>query len=78
MRFKQGLYRHFKGNYYTLLFTAYDSETLEEKVVYRAEYGERKIWVRPASMWDESIVLDSGEKVSRFTYVGGELPSDKK
>ena len=33
---KTGVYRHFKGNHYELLYIATDSETLEKKVVYRA------------------------------------------
>ena len=38
-------------------------------VVYRALYGERGIWVRPAAMWDEEIECD-GRTVRRFTYIG--------
>lgn len=52
---KQGYYRHFKGHYYYLVEVAYHSETLEPMVVYRALYGERKLWVRPASMWNEIV-----------------------
>ena len=42
-------FRHFKGNLYRLEGFAKDSETLEEMVVYRALYGERGLWVRPAN-----------------------------
>ena len=35
-----GRYRYYKGNEYTILGVACHSETLEELVVYRAEYGE--------------------------------------
>ena len=38
-------------------------------VVYRALYGERGIWVRPAAMWSEMIERD-GRTVRRFTYIG--------
>jgi hypothetical protein len=34
-------YRHYKGNAYTVLGMARPSETLEDLVVYRQEYGER-------------------------------------
>lgn len=73
--FKKGIYKHFKGNYYTLLYVAFDSETLQKKVVYRAEYGDKQIWVRPAEMWDEEIILPNGDKVKRFTYVGKRFPT---
>lgn len=53
MKLKPGIYRHFKGNEYRLLYTAKHSETLEDMVVYQALYGERGIWVRPAAMWAE-------------------------
>ena len=69
MELKPGKYRHFKGNEYELLFTARHSETLEEMVVYRALYGERGLWVRPASMWNELVERD-GQTFRRFTYIG--------
>ena len=65
-----GKYRHFKGNEYEVLYLARHSETLEEMVVYRALYGERGIWVRPAKMWNETVERD-GKTFKRFTYIGG-------
>ena len=59
MELKPGLYRHFKGNLYRLLYVAKHSETLEEMVVYQALYGEMGIWVRPAAMWNEHVERDS-------------------
>lgn len=53
-----GIYRHFKGNKYEVLFPATHSETGEQMVVYCALYGERGIWVRPASMWTEHVERD--------------------
>ena len=50
-----GRYRHYKGNEYEVLEIAHHSETLEPMVVYRALYGDREVWVRPAEMWNESI-----------------------
>ena len=67
--FRPGRYRHFKGKEYELLFTARHSETEELMVVYRALYGERGIWVRPAAMWNETVERD-GRRLRRFTYVG--------
>lgn len=65
---KKGVYRHFKGNLYLLLDIARHSETLEEMVVYRALYGERGVWVRPLSMWSETVRVE-GRPVARFTYI---------
>ena len=55
---KLGKYRHFKGNEYEVIGIANHSETLERMVVYRALYGEKEIWVRPAEMWNEEITRD--------------------
>ena len=68
---KIGRYRHFKGNEYEVIALATHSETGASMVVYRALYGDGGIWVRPASMWNESVERD-GKVYQRFTYVGGE------
>lgn len=65
---KIGRYRHFKGNEYEVIGIANHSETLEKMVVYRALYGEGEIWVRPASMWKETVERD-GKLFQRFTYI---------
>ena len=66
---RPGLYRHFKGGEYRVLFMARHSETEEWLVVYQALYGEKGIWVRPASMWNEEVER-GGERRKRFTYIG--------
>jgi len=71
MEIPKGRYRHFKGNEYRVLCLARDSETLEEMVVYQALYGEHEVWVRPASMWNETVSKD-GKTIKRFTYLGNE------
>ncbi len=68
MIIKPGLYRHFKGNMYKVLYNAKHSETMEDMVVYQALYGEMGIWVRPAAMFCEKIVRD-GKTIDRFTYI---------
>ena len=68
---KAGRYRHFKGNEYEVLYLAKHSETLEPMVAYRALYGERGVWVRPALMWNETVERD-GKTYQRFTYIGEE------
>lgn len=62
------IYMHYKGNKYKVLCTAKHSETLEEMVVYQALYGNKDIWVRPLSMWNEEVLVD-GKKVKRFELV---------
>ena len=61
-------FRHLKGNRYRLEGFAKDSETLEEMVVYRALYGERGLWVRPAKMFFETVERD-GKTMKRFELV---------
>lgn len=66
---RPGRYRHFKGGEYRVLCTARHSETGELMVVYRALYGEKGLWVRPAAMWNETVERD-GCAGARFTYLG--------
>jgi hypothetical protein len=69
MELRPGRYRHFKGKEYELIALATHSETLEPMVVYRALYGERGLWVRPAAMWSETVERDDWSG-PRFTYLG--------
>ena len=64
-----GRYRHYKGKEYTVLGTAWHSETLEELVVYRQEYGEHGLWVRPKQMFAETVKVD-GRDLPRFQPLG--------
>ena len=64
-------YRHFKGNIYRVLHIAKHSETLEDMVVYQAMYGEKGIWVRPKSMFEEVIERD-GKTLRRFEPISDE------
>ena len=65
---KKGVYKHYKGNKYRVLDIAIHSETLEKMVVYKALYGEEKVWVRPLSMWEETVECD-GKTVPRFELI---------
>ena len=65
-----GPYKHYKrGDDYTVIDVVFHSETQEALVLYRAEYGERQLWVRPLAMFVESVVVE-GQQVPRFRYVG--------
>ena len=68
MELKMGKYRHFKGGMYEVLFVANHSETLEKMVVYRALYGNGEVWVRPLSMFLDTVTRD-GVTHQRFTFV---------
>lgn len=46
-----GIYRHFKGDYYLVEDIIFHSETREKMVLYRALYGDGKLWARPLDMW---------------------------
>jgi hypothetical protein len=63
---RPGLYRHYKGKPYRVVGLARHSETLEPLVVYEALYGERGLWVRPATMFVELVEVN-GQRVPRFT-----------
>ena len=60
-----GLYRHYKGQMYEVLDTVRHSETLEPLTLYRALYGARGLWVRPAAMFNEQVCID-GQWQPRF------------
>ena len=64
----QGSYRHYKGSLYQVLHTAQHSETEESLVVYRCLYGEYGVWVRPLTMFTETVMVD-GKQVPRFELI---------
>lgn len=61
-----GHYRHYKGGEYEVIGTVRHSETLESMTLYRALYGARGLWVRPAGMFDETVEW-AGVRQRRFT-----------
>ena len=60
-----GLYRHYKGGQYRVLGTVRHSETLEPMTLYQALYGQQGLWVRPAAMFAEKVMID-GVMRARF------------
>ncbi len=64
-----GRYRHYKGGLYDVLGIVRHSETLEPMVLYRALYGAHGLWVRPAAMFEETVVIE-GVAQPRFTRCG--------
>lgn len=55
---QKGLYAHYKGPFYKVLDVATHSETEEPMVVYQALYGDKGMWVRPLSMFTESVSVE--------------------
>ena len=67
-KIKIGKYRHYKGNMYEVLGIATHSEDESELVVYRTLYGNYDLWVRPLSMFTESVKIE-GQDIARFAFV---------
>ncbi|HTM06289.1 MAG TPA: DUF1653 domain-containing protein [Patescibacteria group bacterium] len=63
-----GLYKHYKGNMYQLIGIARHSETSEQLAVYQALYGDFGLWVRPLSMFQETVE-HAGQIMPRFAFV---------
>lgn len=67
--FKKGLYRHYKGNEYTVEDIVIHSETQQWLVLYRPCYGEQLLWVRPFDMFYEKVINSEGMQVDRFALI---------
>ena len=65
---RPGRYRHYKGKDYQVIDIARHSETEEKLVVYRCLYGDHSLWVRPLSMFQETVDV-AGEQIPRFAWV---------
>ena len=63
-----GYYKHFKGNIYEVIGIGKHSETLEELVIYKST-KDNSIWIRPLSMWNETVERDNNI-YKRFEYIG--------
>lgn len=68
MSIRKGRYRHFKGQYYQVIDTARHSETEEVFVIYRPLYGEGELWIRPLTLFEETLERD-GKTIRRFEWV---------
>jgi len=65
---QKGIYRHYKGQFYEVLYLAKHSETREDMVIYRALYGDFGLWVRPLKMFTENVCID-GKSQARFQWI---------
>ena len=71
MSLQPGRYRHYKGKDYIVLGVVRHSETEEQLAVYRTDYGDRSLWVRPLAMFQETVEIN-GQPRPRFQYVSPE------
>lgn len=55
---KGHMVRHYKGQLYLILDIVVHTETDEELVVYKALYGECKVWARPLDMFASEVPTD--------------------
>ncbi|MEX0603356.1 MAG: DUF1653 domain-containing protein [Marinobacter sp.] len=65
---KPGRYQHYKGQHYEVIGVARHSETDQQMVVYRCLYGDFSLWVRPLTMFTETVEV-AGEQVPRFAWL---------
>lgn len=61
-------YMHHKQMTYKVVALALREEDNVPCVIYRAEYGESLVWIRPVAMWNETVEY-KGKMVKRFTKV---------
>ena len=50
-----GIYKHFKGDYYIVVDIANHSETQEKYVVYRGLYEDGNLWIRSLEKFLEEV-----------------------
>ncbi|MDD2681236.1 MAG: nucleotide exchange factor GrpE [Patescibacteria group bacterium] len=66
-KLQTGIYQHYKGGKYELLFVAEQTETKEAMVIYRS-LKDNKVWVRPLSNWQEKIEQEGAAR-DRFIKI---------
>lgn len=74
------LFKHYKGDYYRVITTGHLSEDREvEMVVYRS-LARKKNWIRPLSMWNETLPWPDGVVRRRFEPAGAfsDLPEPEQ
>lgn len=72
---EKGIYEHYKKKYYEVIDIARHSETLEYLVVYRMLADDFGLWVRPVSMFLESVNID-GKEIPRFKFITTQNAND--
>ena len=66
---KRGIYQHYKGQLYQVFILSSHSETQEKLVVYQCLYGDYSMWVRPLSMFVETVKNAENIEIPRFKLI---------
>ena len=75
----KGIYKHFKGDYYLVEDIGYDSETLEECVIYRSLYGNGKLFIRTYKSFTEKVDKEKYPNIEQeYRFQLQEIKSKRK
>jgi 8-oxo-dGTP diphosphatase len=78
---KLGRYKHYKNKFYEVVGVALSSEDPSQefviyKALYKGDFSEGQLWIRPKNMFLELIEVD-GKRVQRFEYVGDVISNQR-